>query len=402
MPPRPPDRRPTAPGELIFPTDPLPYPWDGLSGCVFRTSSRSTTQTIHRRRPYTTKNTSFVVHEPLTVGQTFYWHVRGVSGSIFSDWSPTRSFHSIWPTTPTLVYPPPNATDITDVYFDWDPVLGAETYQLQVSPNGDWANNKTINVTVKSTRYEPPAPQQRQLLLACPGDRRRGSREQRAMVRQRGRERRRAGVPAGSGRRSHARRSRRHGHPHVPTWTWTPATHSSWYRLRISDNPQISDEIGNAWGCSRTGPRGRRICPALAPASEVPGSCTTPTLIAGHTYYWDVAGLDNPVLNPSAVDLWGPPAQVDRSQACGRTCTRSSGSRMPRSWARSGRLIPMTTSRPHPAIPPTIAPQRRRTRPSSAGRRSRAPRVHHDRRARSQLHEHLSHLYDAVQPPRSA
>ena len=27
------------------------------------------------------------------------------------------------------------------------------------------------------------------------------------------------------------------------------------------------------------------------------------------TYYWDVAGIDNPVLNPSAVDLWGPPDQ---------------------------------------------------------------------------------------------
>ena len=57
------------------------------------------------------------------------------------------------------MYPADNAVDVTDVYFDWDPVLGAKTYRLQVSPNGDWANNVTHRWrTVRSTRYAPPVP----------------------------------------------------------------------------------------------------------------------------------------------------------------------------------------------------------------------------------------------------
>src|SRR4029077_2590814 len=38
----------------------------------------------------------------------------------------------------------------------WNPVVGAKTYELQVSPNGDWANNLALDVTVESTRYSPP------------------------------------------------------------------------------------------------------------------------------------------------------------------------------------------------------------------------------------------------------
>ena len=30
---------------------------------------------------------------------------------------------------------------VADVVFRWDPVPGASTYQIQVSPNADWSNN---------------------------------------------------------------------------------------------------------------------------------------------------------------------------------------------------------------------------------------------------------------------
>ena len=125
------------------------------------------------------------------------------------------TFRSTWSTKPVLVYPADNATDITDVYFDWNAVLGAKTYQLQVSPNGDWANNKTIDVTVEVDPLRAAgSAQQRELLLA--GARPRRSfrrRELRALVRQRRRHGRRAGLPAWLGRQAHhplAQRRRQH------------------------------------------------------------------------------------------------------------------------------------------------------------------------------------------------
>ena len=143
---------------LTFPTDPLLFTWQALVGAQSYELQVDDAEDFIGATTYTTKNTAYVITEPRTVGQTFYWRVRGVSGSIYSDWSPTADFRSVWPTKPVLVYPANNAVGITDVYFDWDPVLGAETYQLQVSPNGDWTNNTTIDVTVKSTRYAPPVP----------------------------------------------------------------------------------------------------------------------------------------------------------------------------------------------------------------------------------------------------
>ena len=45
---------------------------------------------------------------------------------------------------------------MTDTVFSWNPVLGAATYEIQVSPNEDWQNNVVIDATpVYGTRYAP-------------------------------------------------------------------------------------------------------------------------------------------------------------------------------------------------------------------------------------------------------
>ena len=63
-----------------------------------------------------------------------------------------------WASTPTLISPPDALSPpVADVVLAWDPVPGAATYHLQVSPNGDWANNLAFDATnVRSTRYSPP------------------------------------------------------------------------------------------------------------------------------------------------------------------------------------------------------------------------------------------------------
>ena len=51
---------------------------------------------------------------------------------------------------------PADGSTVEDVLFSWDPVAGASTYQLQVSPNADWANNVDVDVVVKGTSYAKP------------------------------------------------------------------------------------------------------------------------------------------------------------------------------------------------------------------------------------------------------
>lgn len=109
---------------------------------------------------YTTTNTFYMFITTLTVGQLFYWRVQVTStnGSA-SFWFETRSFSYSWFISflvrLTLLSPAnTTSTFITDVVFEWQSVPGATAYQLQVSSNGDWANNSIIDeYVVKGTRY---------------------------------------------------------------------------------------------------------------------------------------------------------------------------------------------------------------------------------------------------------
>ncbi len=56
---------------------------------------------------------------------------------------------------PTLATPAHGAS-VTDVVLRWLPVAGVSEYELQVSPNGDWANNLSFAVTVRGVQYSPP------------------------------------------------------------------------------------------------------------------------------------------------------------------------------------------------------------------------------------------------------
>lgn len=53
--------------------------------------------------------------------------------------------------------PEDDETVTADLVFSWEPMPGATTYEIQISPNGDWTNNRTHTATVKSARYARPA-----------------------------------------------------------------------------------------------------------------------------------------------------------------------------------------------------------------------------------------------------
>lgn len=139
-----------------FPTEPVLFRWQPLAGAKTYTLEIDDAEDFIGASSFTTNNTSFTLTEPPTIDQTFFWRLRATSstGGVVSDWTTTREYTYTWSTIPTLLTPADAVgTPLRDVTFSWSPVVGAKTYQLQISPNGDWANNLLYDVIVKGTKH---------------------------------------------------------------------------------------------------------------------------------------------------------------------------------------------------------------------------------------------------------
>jgi hypothetical protein len=141
---------------LSFPTEPPLFQWEAVAGATGYRIEIDDAPDFIGATSATTVNTAYTLTEPQTTGQSFYWHVQATSSSGSSDWSTTRSYDIAWPDSSPELVEPTDGDTVEDIAFSWDPVPGAATYQLQVSPNGDWANNVDVDVVVKGTAYSPP------------------------------------------------------------------------------------------------------------------------------------------------------------------------------------------------------------------------------------------------------
>jgi hypothetical protein len=298
---------PAAGAVLTFPTDPLLFTWGAMAGAQSYELQVDDDDAFVGATAIPTKNTSYVVSEPKTVGQVFYWHVRGVSGGIYSAWSSTFSFTIQWPSVPALLYPAANQ-QLTDLYFSWTAVPGAATYDLQVSPNGDWANNLTVNQTaVMGTRYAPPRALNN------------GSYFWRVRARD-------AATTPNNGAWSEERQFQRAWSPRpvlqspsnaafvsTPTFTWTPIEHAAYYEFQYSKDINFYPDSDTTWSCYTAH---TSLTPyVIVLGGGEPGACTW-MLFPGTTYYWHVRGVDPPVLNPGAgepgvLGLWSNTSNVD-------------------------------------------------------------------------------------------
>ena len=135
---------------LDFPSEPVLFSWEPLAGAKSYTLEIDDAADFIGATSFITVNTEFALTETPSIGQSSFWRVRATSATsgVVSDWSETRSYEFDWTAVPNLTYPANGAT-IEEVVLQWDPVLGAKTYQLQVSPNGDWANNITFDVAAR-------------------------------------------------------------------------------------------------------------------------------------------------------------------------------------------------------------------------------------------------------------
>ncbi len=142
-----------------FPTQPVLFRWESLAGAKNYTIEIDDASDFVGASSSTTNNTSFTLTEPPTIGQTFFWRLRATSstGGVVTDWTETRSYAYTWTDKPTLLTPADNVgSPIRDITFSWSVVVGAKLYQLQISPNGDFTNNKILDIDIKSTTYNAP------------------------------------------------------------------------------------------------------------------------------------------------------------------------------------------------------------------------------------------------------
>ncbi len=147
---------------LEYPSEPVTLRWEAVPGVKNYKVEVDDASDFIGAQTVTTDATNWALLNTQQLGQTFYWRVQGQAGSsgVNTEYSATWRYQLAWadegsPSVPELTQPLPGAT-VTDVVFRWDAVAGAAKYQIQVSPNGDWANNITFDQTVKGTSYSPP------------------------------------------------------------------------------------------------------------------------------------------------------------------------------------------------------------------------------------------------------
>ncbi len=307
-----------APGDtvahLAYPTAPPVFSWSPVAGAASYVLEIDDAADFVSPQSFTTTNTSFTLPEPQTAGQQYYWHVRAQSSTttVLSPWSSAIAYETDWLSAPTLIDPPlTDGSDVVDPVFAWDTVPGAASYQLQISPNGDWANNITKDVELKSTSWTP------QLSLPSGGYFWRVRAIDDASPRHYGTWSDVAnGYPELLDREWTAAPTQLTPNwdpahpgavPHVTnalTFSWTPVTHAAYYELQVATNVNFSQGSSTV-NCFTNHTQWTPYTQALLndSATPPPGGCTLDGMVwaAGITYYWRVRGIDAPV---GLVGLW--------------------------------------------------------------------------------------------------
>ena len=144
-------------GTLSFPTEPPLFQWLPVEGAKSYRIEIDDAPDFIGASSASTVNTAYTLTEPQTIGQPFYWRVQATSAAgAVSDWSPTWSYEIAWPDSSPILVEPTLGDGVEDVVFRWEPVAGASTYQIQVSPNADWSNNVVVDAVVMGTSYSRP------------------------------------------------------------------------------------------------------------------------------------------------------------------------------------------------------------------------------------------------------
>lgn len=142
---------------LPQPDQPPLLRWQTSRGAISYTVEVDGDSDFIGAKSYTTRTTSFAVPEALPAGDYFWRVTATLDGGFNSLPSPTMSFILGSLPSPKLTYPVDDINQsVEDVVFDWQPVAGAVTYDLQVATDSTFNNFVFKGDGIFGSRYSPP------------------------------------------------------------------------------------------------------------------------------------------------------------------------------------------------------------------------------------------------------
>lgn len=133
-------------------------PVNGATGYTLQVSTDPQFVNTAAIKSYTTQTSSYVVPDPV-VATNYYWRARATLGSgVVTEWSSPQFYVMSGLDKAVLTSPADGAgaEPIQDVVLDWEPVLGARTYNLQISTDQNFNTIEHARNGVVGTRYSPP------------------------------------------------------------------------------------------------------------------------------------------------------------------------------------------------------------------------------------------------------
>jgi hypothetical protein len=129
------------------------FQWQAVAGALSYQIQVSTDSDFNPTTTYNTSNTDFTPTENLSNDKEYFWRVKAKDqNNNETQWSNVWSFRIQWNLAPKLLTPADNQTQLSYPFFSWEPVPGAEQYQIQIDDSNDFngtllADERLYNVT---------------------------------------------------------------------------------------------------------------------------------------------------------------------------------------------------------------------------------------------------------------
>ena len=125
-----------------------------MSGAVAYTVSVDADSDFVGATEIRTRSTSLVIPNALTAGD-WYWKVSADLGNGISSASSEERRFDVLPLADPVMARPQNNVEVQDVVLDWNPVVGAKSYEIQVARNNDFTTIIETKSGIQGTNYSP-------------------------------------------------------------------------------------------------------------------------------------------------------------------------------------------------------------------------------------------------------
>ena len=129
------------------------FQWQAVEGAKYYQLQVGTDSDFNPTTTYNTSNTDFTPPDNLSNDKDYYWRVKAEDqNGNETSWSSVRSFRTQWNFAPKLLTPANNQIQLSYPLFSWEPVPGAQQYQIQIDNANEFrdsllADEKLYNVT---------------------------------------------------------------------------------------------------------------------------------------------------------------------------------------------------------------------------------------------------------------